>query len=546
MISDTERKAFLARVEALRLRPEALESVRIHIPGGFQHNIPNVDGKINSLQIWAHATSNDGYVGVESAKKALDIYGEPLRRDARIAKLRGAAGERHPAIEHLETLVERGEPWRVDVIRRNPSKPVPPRVQRAIEETLKRGCPTPFIIYDSQPILENARELNDAFSWVPGGFKNYFAVKACPNPTILELLKNHAGMGADCSSKPELNLSNSVGIRGENIMFTSNDTSIDEFKRARELGAIINLDDLEHIDCLESSAGIPELVFLRYNPGSRRVGNSIIGNPVESKYGFTHEQIFEGLTRLKAKGVKRVGLHTMVASNELNPEYFVETGRMMFSLKREVEKKLGIPIESLNLGGGLGTPYKHEQRKLDPKEVSRGIQEAYQSMVIGEGLTPANIFMENGRFITGPYGYLVAKVRHVTHKYKDFVGLDACMSNLMRPGMYGAFHHISVLGKEGDVQDQVYDVTGSLCENNDKFAVNRPLPLITRGDVVVIHNVGAHGYAMGFQYNGKLRCAEFLIDESEKIRMIRRAETEDDYFATFDYPGSRFASLARN
>lgn len=530
MISKSEKQAFAARVSELRLNPDALEEVRIHAPGE-QLVIQNADGKRNSLQIFAAITSNDGYISPSQAERGLEIYGYALRQEAE---------ERpgtHAAIDFLETLAARKESVRADVIRRNFAKPLTFPIECAIYAALSNH-PTPFILYDVHTIRKAADSLNRAFSWTPG-FKNFFAVKACPNPFILEQLVSEE-MGADCSSKPELLLASSVGLKGEDIMFTSNDTPKEEFKLARKLGAIINLDDITHIDVLESAAGIPELVCIRYNPGQRRVGNSLIGTPVESKYGFTYEQVFEGLAKLRELGAKRFGLHTMIASNELNPEYFVETARMMFTLKQEVRNRLGIEVEFLNLGGGIGTPYKPEQREVDLSLVSRGIKAAHQQMVVSPDLPPAKIFMENGRLITGPSGYLVTRVRHVTHKYKDFVGVDACMSNLMRPAMYGAYHHITILGREDATQCALYDVTGSLCENNDKFAVNRSLPRISQNDVLVIHNAGAHGYAMGFQYNGKLRCAEFILNGFGAVSQIRRAETERDYFATFDFEESRF------
>jgi len=401
-----------------------------------------------------------------------------------------------------------------------------------IIERIAGRYPTPFHIYDECAIRENARRFLKAFSWARG-FREHFAVKALPNPFILKILKQE-GIGSDCSSLPELLLSERTGITGEEIMFTSNDTPDYEFRKAREMGAIINLDDISHIASLEKTAGIPELICLRYNPGPLRTGNAIIGNPMEAKYGFTRRQIFEGYRMLKSKGVRRFGLHAMVASNELNPRYFVETAVMLFELAVEISKTEGISIEFVNIGGGIGIPYRPEQEPVDLDAVSQGIRKAYESIVVPAGMHPLRLSMECGRMITGPYGYLVSRVLHHKNTYKRYAGLDACMANLMRPGMYGAYHHITVLGKENAACTQTYDITGSLCENNDKFAIDRLLPEIEPGDLVVIHDTGAHGHAMGFNYNGKLRSAELLLRESGEAVRIRRAETVEDYFATLD------------
>lgn len=398
---------------------------------------------------------------------------------------------------------------------------------------ITRQYPTPFHIYDEAGIRRNARRLNASFGWCPG-FREFFAVKACPNPHILKILKEEQ-CGGDCSSLAELVLCERVGITGEQIIFTSNDTPAREFRRARELGAIINLDDITHIDYLEKSAGLPELVCCRYNPGPLREGNVIIGRPEEAKYGFTREQLFEGYRRMKQRGVRRFGLHTMVASNELNPAFFIETARMLFQLAVEFAQTLDIRLEFVNLGGGIGIPYRPEQRPVDLDALGAGIQAVYDELIVPAGLHPLRICMENGRMMTGPYGWLVTTALHEKHIYKDYIGVDACMANLMRPGMYGAYHHISVPGREDAPRDTVVDVVGSLCENNDKFAVDRPLPRVTPGDLLVIHDTGAHGYAMGFQYNGKLRSAELLLREDGTIQQIRRAETLDDYFATLDF-----------
>ena len=393
--------------------------------------------------------------------------------------------------------------------------------------------PTPFHIYDEKAIRANARRLLAAFSWAPQ-FKEYFAVKATPNPAILTMLREE-GIGADCSSLPELLLSDMAGIKGENIIFSSNDTPAEEFKKARELGAIINLDDISHIAFLEKHAGIPEIISFRYNPGPlMQSGNTIIGYPEEAKYGLTKAQILEAYRIMKEKGVKRFGIHTMVISNELNPDCFIGTANMMFDLIVELKQQVGIDMEFVNFGGGIGIPYKPEQEAVNLEYVGAGIKKAYEEKIVGNGLQPLRISMECGRMITGPYGYLVATVLHKKNTYKQYVGLDACMANLMRPALYGSYHHITVVGKENAPLDHKYDVTGSLCENNDKFAIDRQLPAIDIGDRIVIHDAGAHGFAMGFNYNGKLRSAELLLQENGDVKLIRRAETIEDYFATLD------------
>ncbi|MFP4331178.1 MAG: diaminopimelate decarboxylase [Spirochaetaceae bacterium] len=402
---------------------------------------------------------------------------------------------------------------------------------------MAREHPTPFHIYDEAAIRDNASRLNAAFSWVtyadgsPGGFKNYFAVKALPNPHIMTILREE-GMGMDCSSFTELLLAEKLGIRGEEVMFTSNDTPLEDYRKALDLGGIVNIDDVSHIPFLQRHAQIPEFVCMRYNPGPLKGGNVIIGKPEEAKYGFTREQLLEGYRKLRDAGARRFGLHTMVASNELDPDYFVETAQLLFDLVREIDEKLGIRIEFVNLGGGIGIPYRPEQQAVDYQRVSTGIREAYERTIVSAGLGPVRIVMENGRVITGPYGYLVTRVIHLKETYKNYVGLDGNMANLMRPGMYGAYHHITVLGKEDSPATKVYDVTGSLCENNDKFAVDRELPEVEVGDLVAIHDTGAHGHSMGFNYNGKLRSAELLMHPDGSVSQIRRKETPEDLFAT--------------
>lgn len=410
-----------------------------------------------------------------------------------------------------------------------------PRLPFTKQDILKiiERHPTPFHIYDEKGIRENAKRLKTAFKDI-SGFKEYFAVKALPNPFILKILKDE-GFGTDCSSLPELMLSEKAGIIGENIMFTSNDTPSEEFIKAKQLGAIINLDDISHIAFLEKSAGIPDMICFRYNPGKERQGNDIIGKPEEAKYGFTKEQLIEGYKIMKQKGVKRFGLHTMIISNELNQQYFIDTAKMLFDLVVEISHNLDIRFEFVNLGGGIGIPYKPDEKPVSYEAIAQGVKKAYEDIIIANNLAPLNIFLECGRVITGPYGWLITKVRHIKHTYKDYAGCDACMANLMRPALYGAYHHIVVLGKEESPSASKYDVTGSLCENNDKFAIDRMLPEIKEGDILAIFNTGAHGHAMGFNYNGKLRSAELLLREDGSIKKIRRAETPEDYFSTLDF-----------
>ena len=406
-------------------------------------------------------------------------------------------------------------------------------------EEIAAKWPTPFHIYDAKAIRENAKRLKKAFAWNKG-FREYFAVKAAPNPHLMKLLKEF-GFGSDCSSMAELVLAEKVGNVGDMIMFTSNDTPAEEFRKAWELGAIVNFDDVSHIPFFfevvaPTKEDVSKGVFCcRYNPGPLKGGNAIIGKPEEAKYGFTRDQLFEGYAKLKEAGVKRFGLHTMVASNELDPYYIVDTAKMLFTLVGELHEKLGIDFEFVNIGGGIGIPYRPDQKAMDLSIVGGGIEKAYEEMIAAKGMAPLALYMECGRCITGPYGYLVSRVRHIKETYRLYAGLDACMSNLMRPALYGAYHEIVVPGKENSGDTTVYDVTGSLCENNDKFAIQRVLPVLERGDLVVICDAGAHGHAMGFQYNGKLRSAELLLEADGSVREIRRAETLDDYFATLDF-----------
>lgn len=409
-------------------------------------------------------------------------------------------------------------------------RPFPLSLDRLTE--LAREYPTPFYLYDEAGIRETCQQLRQAFEWSEG-YRNYYAVKALPNPHVLEVVRSE-GMGADCSSEAELFLSQLVGLSGEEVMFTSNNTPIEEYAAAKELGAILNLDDISHIDFVHEQIGLPDLVSFRFNPGAAREGNVIIGNPEEAKYGFTEEQLFEGYRRLQELGVQRFALHTMVASNELDGSFFVETARMLFDLVIRLHRQLGIRMEFVNLGGGIGIPYRPEEQPVDLARLGQQIREVYDSMIVAEGLSPLRIVMENGRMVTGPHGFLVTRCVHHKNIYRNYVGVDACMANLMRPGMYNAYHHISVPGRNDAPQDHTVDVVGSLCENNDKFAIQRNLPEIQRDDLLVIHDAGAHGHAMGFQYNGKKRSAELLLHPDGTVTQIRRAETQDDLFATLD------------
>lgn len=395
---------------------------------------------------------------------------------------------------------------------------------------------TPFHLYDEAGIRRQVGELQAAFSWAPA-FREHYAVKALPNPHILAIMKD-VGAGADCSSYAELLLAEAVGMRGAEICFTSNNTPAEEFAKALELGATINLDDFSHIEFLERHCGLPELLSFRYNPGAERAGgNAIIGKPEEAKYGMTHAQILRAVEVCRDKGVKRFGLHTMIVSNELAADYLVETATMMFTLAVEIKEKLGVAVEFINLGGGLGLAYRPEEADLDVAAVGEGIHREYERLLVPAGLGSVGLAMESGRLMTGPHGVLVTRAVHTKDIYRHYIGVDACMANLMRPALYGSYHHITVLGKQDAPCDHIYDVVGSLCENNDKFAINRELPEIAVGDLLVIHDSGAHGSAMGFNYNGKLRCQELLRCADGSVKMIRRAETYADLFATLDYPG---------
>ena len=403
---------------------------------------------------------------------------------------------------------------------------------------LIKDFPTPFYLYDEKAIRENMRQFTKAFSIFPF-FREHFAVKACPNPYILKILSEE-GAGADCSSLPELMLSEMSGIEGDKVIFTSNETPASEYRYAWERGNIINLDDITHIEYLKNALGgeFPKTICFRYNPGSEKEGcNSIIGKPEEAKYGLTRRQMIEAYKMAKSYGAKRFGLHTMVASNELNPEFFLDTAKLLFELCVEVQEKTGIRIEFVDLGGGLGIPYKPEQKAIDYFELAKLIRKEYDRIIVPAKLDPLEIHWECGRPITGPYGWLITKAIHEKHIYRNYIGVDSCMADLMRPGMYGAYHEVTVSGKENEAKTEVYDVVGSLCENCDKFAVQRPLPKIQMGDILIIHDAGAHGRAMGFNYNGKLRCGEILMRDNGIFKEIRRKETIQDLFATLDLDG---------
>lgn len=394
--------------------------------------------------------------------------------------------------------------------------------------------PTPYHLYDEKGIRDNAKAVKEAFAWNKG-YREYFAVKACPNPTLIQIMKEY-GCGCDCSSMTELMLSKAMGCKGADIMFSSNATPAEEYQYAAKLGAIINLDDITHIDFLEKAIGyIPETISCRYNPGGLfKISNDIMDNPGDAKYGFTHEQIIEGFKILKEKGAKYFGIHAFLASNTVTNEYYPKLARQLFELVVELRDKTGCDIKFINLSGGVGIPYRPDQIPNDIRVIGEGVREAFEEILVPAGLGDISIYSEMGRFMLGPYGCLVTKAIHEKHTYKEYIGVDACAANLMRPAIYGAYHHITVMGKENEPCDHKYDVTGSLCENCDKFAIDRMLPKIDMGDLLVIHDTGAHGFSMGYNYNGRLRSAEILLKEDGSTQLIRRAETPDDYFATFD------------
>lgn len=411
-----------------------------------------------------------------------------------------------------------------------------PFVTKEQVEKLAEIYPTPFHIYDEKGIRNTVRSINKAFAWNKG-FKEYFAVKATPLPGILKIMKEE-GCGTDCSSYPELLLSDVCGFKGHDIMFSSNDTPVKDMQEAYKLGAIINLDDFTMIDFLEQVAAIPETICCRFNPGGVfALGNDIMDNPGDSKYGMTRDQLREAFKILKAKGVKHFGIHAFLASNTVTNGYYPELARQLFQLAVDMKKETGVAVDFINLSGGVGIPYRPEQTPNDIAAIGEGVRKVYEEVLTPAGMGNVALFTEMGRFVIGPYGGLVTKVLHFKHIYKEYVGVDACAANLMRPAMYGAYHHITVLGKENEPCDHTYDVTGGLCENNDKFAIDRKLPKIDKGDYLFIHDTGAHGSAMGYNYNAKLWCAELLLKEDGSVELLRRAETEKDYFATLDFTG---------
>ena len=409
-----------------------------------------------------------------------------------------------------------------------------PFVTKAQIEEIARTYPTPFHIYDEKAIRENARAVNEAFSWNKG-FREYFAVKATPNPFILKILQEE-GCGVDCSSLTELMMSEAVGFHGHDIMFSSNVTPVEEYRKAKELGAYINLDDYTHIDFLENELGVPETICCRYNPGGKfELGTDIMDNPGDAKYGFTKEQLIDGYKKLAELGVKNFGLHSFIASNTVTNEYYPTLAGILFELAVEIKEKTGINLSFINLSGGIGIPYTEDKEPNNIKVIGEGVRKQFEKILVPAGLGDAAIFTELGRFMLGPYGQLVTKCIHQKHIYKEYIGVNTCACDLMRPAMYGAYHHITVLGKENEECCCKYDVTGSLCENNDKFAIDRMLPKVEIGDYLVLHDTGAHGYSMGYNYNGKLKSPELLLKEDGSIQMIRRGETPEDYFATFDF-----------
>lgn len=401
-------------------------------------------------------------------------------------------------------------------------------------EEIAKTYPTPFHIYDERGIRENAQALKEAFSWNKG-FKEYFAVKATPNPYLINILREY-GCGCDCSSLTELMLSSAMGVDGKDIMFSSNDTPAEEFAYAAKIGATINLDDITHIDFLEKTIGkLPETISCRYNPGGLfKITTDIMDNPGDAKYGFTTGQLFEGFRILKEKGVKYFGIHAFLASNTVTNEYYPTLAKTLFEVAVKLRNETGADIRFINLSGGIGIPYRPEQEANDIRVIGEGVRKVYEEVLVPAGMGDVAIYTELGRFMMGPYGHLVVKAIHEKHTHKEYIGVDACAVNLMRPAMYGAYHHITVLGKEDAPCDHRYDITGSLCENNDKFAVDRMLPKIDMGDYLVIHDTGAHGFSMGYNYNGKLKSAELLLREDGSVQLIRRAETPKDYFATLD------------
>lgn len=409
-----------------------------------------------------------------------------------------------------------------------------PFLTREKAEEIAARYPTPFHVYDEKGIRQKARDVREAFAWNPG-FREYFAVKATPNPFLIKILQEY-GCGTDCSSLSELMLSDAIGLKGHEIMFTSNDTPAEEFRYAAQIGAIINFDDISHIDFYEREVGpLPDTVCCRYNPGGiYELANGIMDNPGDSKYGMTHAQIIGAYRILKEKGVKHFGIHAFLCSNTVTNDYYPTLARTLFTLVAEISKELGIRFDFINLSGGVGIPYSPDQTPNDIMAIGQGVHRVYDEVLVPAGMDQIAIYTEMGRFMMGPHGGLVTRAIHAKHTYKNYIGVDACAANLMRPAMYGAYHHITVLGKENAPLTEVYDVTGALCENNDKFAIDRKLPAIENGDLLFIHDTGAHGFSMGYNYNARLWSSEILLKEDGSFELIRRAQTPRDYFATFD------------
>lgn len=404
---------------------------------------------------------------------------------------------------------------------------------KELAETIDKSIPTPFHVYDEAGLRKNLENIKKAFAWNPG-YKEYFAVKATPNPFLLQIIKEY-GFGVDCSSLTELMLSKAVGFSGDDIMFSSNETPDEDYEYAKKLGAIVNLDDITHVDIFDNLVGLNETMSLRYNPGGVvEMSNGIMDNPGDAKYGLTKEQIFEAVKIMMDRGVKHFGIHSFICSNTVTNEYYPMLAKKLFELVKELKETLGCHIKFVNLSGGVGIPYTPDAEPNDIIAIGEGVRKVYEEILVPADMGDVEIYTEMGRFVMGPYGALVTKAIREKHIYKEYIGVDACAANLMRPAIYGSYHHITVLGKEDEKATNVYDVVGGLCENNDKFAIDRKLPKIDMGDYIYIHDAGAHGYAMGYNYNGKLRSAEVLLHPDKSFDLIRRAETPKDYFATFD------------
>jgi diaminopimelate decarboxylase len=510
------------RVSALRLNPDAIERIEFPHSKEIVENTPNTK---KSLQIYAHITTNDGCVGLKQAAEGLEIYGEELRAET------NENPARHPGIERLERIVREDSRERVNIIRKNSAMPLPEYLKKSLPAIL-REFSTPWHILLQDPIEDNMERLYNALSWAPG-FKNFFAVKAEDNDSILKILRSKRS-GADCSSLGELISAEKAGYEGKDMILTSNHTPLECYKKAIELGVTINLDDRNETQRLIRNFGVPEAICFRINFGDPE-GNDIIGKQKEAQFGLTPSQIIGAYKEMRDEGVKIFGLHQMLVSNERNPDCHIRHAKKLFVMAANISKELGIKFEFINLGGGIGIPYKPEQLPVDLEYVGKGIKSAYEETLAANGLHP-KIFMENGRMITGPYGYLVTTVSHVEHKHKDYVGLNSSpTASIMRIPMYTAHHHQIILGKENEPLDHIYDIVGPLCENV-KFAINRPFPKIEIGDTHITYCTGAHGLVMGNNYNAWLKPGELLVSERKKeCRMIRRPQTDDDYRATLNF-----------